>query len=82
MRYTLKIFKNGKLVRRSLTANQRRFAYFLRMINFQIKGILVYIKVDYGKSLDNFGKMTNFHNDGEYVTRKDLMMAFRAFTEK
>ena len=72
MKYTLKIFKDGKVVRSTFTRFRQRFAYFLRTINFQ-NCDLVYIRVNYEDGL---------HNDGEYTNKKDLMQAFRAFIEK
>lgn len=40
------------------------------------------ILVTYGKKLDNFDKMTEFSNEGEYFNKKDLQQAFRAFCER
>jgi len=34
-----------------------------------------YIKVYYGKHLDNFGHIVEFDNEGEYTTKKDVLFA-------
>lgn len=42
----------------------------------------VYIKVTYGKHLDNWGKIIEFYNDGIYHTEKDIKEELAAFTEQ
>jgi hypothetical protein len=82
MNFTLKVFKNNKLVSKCQTHSTRRFLKKLRTINWKNFSPRVYLKVSYGKLLDNFGKLTNFVNEGEYTNKKDLWQAFEAFTEK
>jgi len=40
-----------------------------------------YLKVTYGKALNNFNKMITFDNSGEWTNRKELLHALTAFTE-
>jgi len=44
--------------------------------------IKYYLKVTYGRALDNFDKMTTFDNEGEWETKGELYQAMRAFTER
>jgi len=81
MKYTIKIYKQGKLVSKSRTKKKRRFLNIIRTINWQERGLKVYLKVDYGKFLDNYGKMSDFWNDGDYYNKDDFWLAFNAFTE-
>lgn len=41
-----------------------------------------WLKVIYGKALDNYGKMETFDNEGEYTTREDLLRTLKIFTER
>jgi len=82
MTFTLKITKNGKTVSKMRTYKIRRFLKVIRSLNWQDSVSLSYIKVGYGKKVDNYGKLTNFHNDGEYDNKEDFWWAFNAFTEK
>jgi len=41
-----------------------------------------YLKVIYGKALNNFNKIVTFDNSGEWTSRKELFQALAAFTEK
>lgn len=79
--YTLKLFKNGKLADRYQTHSYRLFVQRLRTINWKEKGIKVYLRVYYGKFLDNFGKLSHFWNDGDYEDKESLWLAFNAFIE-
>ncbi len=81
MNYSIKIYKNGKLVKKYSTHKIRRFLKNIRLINFEDGHIKVYIKVDYGKHRDVYGKLTNFYNDGVYNNKEDFWWAFNAFTE-
>jgi len=82
MKYTIKIYKDGKMVSKTRTKKIRLFLKKIRSIKFEEQGVKAYLKVDYGKHLDNFGKMTNFWNDGDYYNKNDFWLAFNAFTEK
>lgn len=82
--YTYKVIINKVCVNRLLTHNKRRFSQKLASLpwrELKRKNASVYLKVYYGRLLDSFGKMSSFHNDGEYTTKKDFMQAYRAFTE-
>ncbi|KKQ92219.1 MAG: hypothetical protein UT17_C0003G0242 [Candidatus Woesebacteria bacterium GW2011_GWB1_39_10] len=63
------------------TGKKRLFLKKARLINWRIKGLKVYLKVSYGKSFDNFGKFTDFWNDGDYTSRGSFWLAFNVFTE-
>ena len=73
------------MVQRADSANKRRFVNQTRTISWQTlrknKGS-VYLKVNYGKHLDNLGKMTLFTNEGDYRNKTDFIRAFNAFSEK
>lgn len=79
--FTFRVIKNGKTVDKCQTHSKRRFYNRIRSINWQDGVEKVYLRVSYGKGLDNFGKVTNFYNDGEYKNKKDLFFALSAFTE-
>lgn len=81
LNFTYRVIKNGKTVIRCQTHSKRRFYNRIRTINWKDGVEKVYLRVSYGKGLDNFGKVTNFYNDGEYKTKKDLFLALSAFTE-
>lgn len=63
------------------THKLRRFLKKIRSIKWQNSTISVYLKVDYGKFIDNFGNRTTFYNDGDYENKEDFWMAFNAFIE-
>lgn len=75
--YTLKIF-HGQKVERYRTKSLRRFLRYIRTINWQNKGIKVYLRVSYRKKLDVIGR---YYNDGWYESETDLWLAFDAFRE-
>ena len=79
--YSLKLNKNGQNGQLVRTHSKRRFLNYLRSINWQKGQIKAYIKVNYGKEKDVFGKLTTFYNDGTYENEHDLQKAFIAFTE-
>lgn len=81
MNFSLKIIKNNKLIQRCSTHSLRVFLKRLRSINWENSHPRVYIKVFYGKRLDNFGKFVNFDNEGVYDNKQDLWLAFNAFVE-
>ncbi len=80
--FILKAIKNGVVVKECRTHSLRRFLKNLRTINWGYGGTEVYLKVDYGKHFNNYGNLSDFHNDGIYESEKDLWLAFKAFTEK
>lgn len=82
MNYTIKVYKNGKRVHMYRTHKIRRFLKNIRTIKFADEGIKAYLKVDYGKHLDVYGKKTLFYNDGTYDNKSDFWWAFNAFIEK
>jgi len=81
LNFTFRVIKNGKTVERYETHSKRRFYNKIRTINWGNGVEKVYLRVSYGKGIDNFGKMTNFYNDGEYENKDDLLWALSAFTE-
>ena len=82
MNFTLKVIKNNQAIQIVRTHSIRRFCNHLRTIKWEDGGVLVYLRVSYGKEEDCFGKMVNFYNDGWYEDSEDLRFAFKAFTEK
>ena len=82
MNFLLKFTKNGDMTYKCHTRSIRRFLNNLRTIKWKDGGVLVYLRVSYGKEKDCFGKMVNFYNDGWYEDSEDLWFAFKAFTEK
>lgn len=81
LNFTFRVIKNGKTIDRYQTHSKRRFYNRTRTINWKDGVEKVYLRVSYGKGIDNFGKVTNFYNDGEYKTKRDLLFALSAFTE-
>ena len=82
--FSYKIIENGKTVSRCLTHSRRSFSQKVRTINWkeiEEKGQVVYLKVSYGKLLDNFGKYSEFHNDGDYTDKGSFCYALDAFLE-
>lgn len=79
--FTLKVYEKGQQVKRLETSSKRRFLNHIRTINWQDRGIKVYLRVSYGKQKDVWGKLTNFYNDGFYEDRNEFWKAFEAFTE-
>ena len=82
MNFTLRVIKNRQVVQTVRTHSIRRFLNNLRTINWKDGGIKVYLRVNYGKKIDVFGRLSTFYNDGWYKTKEDLWQAFNAFTEK
>lgn len=82
MNFTLKIYKNSREVQRVQTCSRRRFLKKTRTINWQDSPLKVYLRINYGKHKDNYGKTINFWNDGEYSNRADFDMALQAFMEE
>ncbi len=54
----------------------------LRLIKFGNEALRVYLKVNYGRLVDAYGKKSLFYNDGTYDNKEDLWWAFNAFTEE
>jgi hypothetical protein len=82
--FSYKIIKDGKTVSKCLTHSRRSFSQKIRTINWKEikeKGELVYLRVNYGKLLDNFGKYSEFHNDGVYTDKESFYLALNAFLE-
>ena len=79
--FTFRAIKNGTVVDRCQTHSIRRFYHRIRTIKWQTGIETVCLRVSYGKSLDIFGKMTNFYNDGDYKNKNDLLLALEAFVE-
>lgn len=83
--YFYKVVKNSKTIDRCQTHSLRRFRNRMSTINWKDlkknEGE-VYLKVNYGKHLDNFGKNTIFYNDGVYQDKESFYLALNAFLEK
>lgn len=79
--YLIKVFANRKMIDRCRTYSKRRILNFVRTIKWQIDGLKVYLRVSYGKQLNNYGKMESFWNDGYYKNKEDFNLALEAFTE-
>jgi len=79
--FTLKVF-GGQGVQRYETSSLRRFLNQTRTINWQNGIKKVYVRVSYGKFIDQSGKMTTFFNDGEYDNQQDFELVVRAFLEE
>ncbi|MEM4326304.1 MAG: hypothetical protein QXU40_03305, partial [Candidatus Pacearchaeota archaeon] len=78
--FTFRVIKNGKTIQKCQTHSKRRFYDRIRTIKWQDGVDKVYLRVSYGRGIDNFGRVTNFYNDGEYENKKDLFFALSAFT--
>ncbi|HSV95136.1 MAG TPA: hypothetical protein VLH94_04175 [Spirochaetia bacterium] len=62
------------------TGKIRKFINYAKKIDWTTRPT-VYLKVSYGRFLDNFGKMTDFLNDGNYTDEKTFWIALCAFLE-
>lgn len=84
MNLTFKVIKDNKTIRKCRTHSKRRFLNQLRTINWRElrknKPSKVYLRVYYGRFIDNFGKKPAFYNDGFYTKKKDLWLAWEAFS--
>ena len=79
LNFTYRAFKGGKTIDRCQTHSKRRFYNKLGTINWQDSPLRVYLRVNYGKAICNYGCKCNFYNDGEYENKKELMFALDAF---
>jgi len=79
--FTYKIIRNGKEVAKCQTHFIRRFSHRTRSIKWQ-NGQSVYLRVNYGRGINNQGKTVLFCNEGEYTTKAELVSALNAFTER
>lgn len=81
MNFTAKVIKSGEVIKVYRTHKIRRFLKNIRSIKFEDCELKVYLKVDYGKGIDVYGKKTRFCNEGLYDNSEDFWWAFNAFTE-
>lgn len=72
MFYLLTVSK-GKTEDKLGTHSKRIFLKKIRSIKFTESNLKVYLRVNYGKGLNN---------EGEYETENELWQAFKAFTER
>lgn len=79
MFFKANIKKKGQVMRKVGTHKKRLFLKKMRTIKFTDSISEVYLRVDYGKSLDIFGKITIDRNDGFYEDREKLWQAISAF---
>lgn len=63
------------------TKKFRRFLRKLKLINWQILSIKVYLRVGYGRSLENHGRLADLYNDGYYTTKAEFDSSLAAFLE-
>lgn len=78
--YTFIVKQKGKEIERINTHHFKRFITHSRSIKWA-NDTSVYLRVSYGKSLDNFGKISTFYNDGIYQTKNEYAEALAAFLE-
>lgn len=81
MKYILKVLDGRRIVRRVQTDNRRVFAQKLASLRHKSRAEKWYLRVNYGKRKDNFGKLVDFYNDGDYTNKKQLVQAYKAFIE-
>ena len=79
--FTLKVY-GAQGIQRYETSSLRRFLNQTRTINWQNGVKKVYVRISYGKFIDQSGRLTNFHNDGEYDNYQDFELAVGAFLEE
>lgn len=82
MKFIVKVYKDGQLVQKALRHKKTPFVHILRKYLLAENNISVYLRIEYGKELDVFGRLTQFYNDGEYSAEPDLWQAFCAFVEE
>jgi len=82
LNFTFKVIKDSQVIQRCQTYKKRKFLRELGTIDWKNKPLKVHLRVHYGRGKNAEGKMVSFYNDGEYKTKWELMIAFRAFTEK
>lgn len=82
MNFTLRVIKDGRVIQRVRTHSIRRFLHHLRTTNWENSLLKVYLRVNYGKHENNFGKKVAFYNDGWYENEEDLWLAFNTFSKE
>ena len=82
MNFSYKVIKNGRVVGNVRIHSKRLFLRRLRSINWGSGAPSVYLRVSYGKRVNNFGRLITFYNDGIYKNNEDLWGAFNAFIEE
>lgn len=80
MNYTLRVYKNERMISSSRTTKIRRFSHFIQAAK-NLEATKYYLCVDYGRGVDVLGRKVKFVNEGEYQDLGRLTFAFRAFTE-
>jgi hypothetical protein len=79
--YYLKIKEKGQKTRMVRTHSLRKFTNRLRTINWQ-NNPSVYLRVSYGKKLNQDNKLITFFNDGQYNNEQELLEVFKAFNDE
>lgn len=78
--YYIKITnKKGVTMGSSSTRSFRRFKNYLQAYKSELGGIK--IKFTYGIATDKQGAVAKFTNQGEYATKKEALLAIKAFHE-
>jgi hypothetical protein len=72
---------NGKMIERYETKKLCRFLRKLKLIDWHISGLKVYLRVSSGRSLEAHGILTDFYNDGWYSNKVDFDQSLAAFLE-
>lgn len=80
-RYTIKLYRNNKLVHTFHTGKLRRFSRRVRGVEMEKEHLKVYIKVYYGHQYNADNLLVAFKNDGVYSNKQDLIKAYEAFIE-
>ena len=79
--YYLKIKEKSQKTRMVRTHSLRKFTNNLRTINWQ-NNPSVYLRVNYGKKLNQDNKLVTFFNDGWYYDKQELLEVFKAFNDE
>jgi len=80
-KYYFKRLVNNKVVHTLHTRKMNRISYLLMDTDFSQLKTKVYIKVIYGRKLDNHNHKSLFTNEGTYSTRKEALLAWKGFIE-
>lgn len=79
--FQLKIYLEGRVVSNIRTHSIRSFLNHLRSIKYDNHNYKYYLRVSYGKGINNFNQRVSFFNCGEYDDYLSLISAFNAFNE-
>lgn len=80
--YTFVVKENGIKVQRLQTHHYRKFLEGLKQIKWENRSLKIYLRVNYGKHKDVWGKLSEFYNDGWYENKEDFWLAFNNFKDE